>query len=204
MTQHEFARSVLSHLPHSPTPGTAIMLAEALAKFIFSRSDGRQHLMFLLKGYAGNRKNLHDQLPWLGPYRCREKKPYCWHLPAGQPKYSRNIPASRPFTIHRKIYMHQFMPNGGVRITLRTNQHKNTLFIVDEASMIQSEAAASEQGLFSSRNLLDDLIEYVYSSNCRLLLAGDTAQLPPVGTGRKSRAGCTTLNSFLSFATRYL
>jgi exodeoxyribonuclease V len=179
MNQHEFARSVLSHLPHSPTPGQQ-SLAEALAKFIFSRSDGRQHLMFLLKGYAGTGKtsmisSLVRTLPLQG-------KKTVLLAPTGRAAKVLSQYSGKPaFTIHRKIYMHQFMPNGGVRITLRTNLHKNTLFIVDEASMIQSEAAASEQGLFSSRNLLDDLIEYVYSSNCRLLLAGDTAQLPPVG-----------------------
>ena len=70
--------------------------------------------------------------------------------------------------------------------TLRDNLHKNTLFIVDEASMISGDgqwAMGNGQALFGSGNLLDDLVKFVYSSEgCSLLLLGDDAQLPPVGS----------------------
>ena len=66
------------------------------------------------------------------------------------------------------------------RFVLDKNLFKNTYFIVDEASMISDEAG--ESSVFGSGRLLDDLLEYVYSGvNCRLILVGDTAQLPPVG-----------------------
>lgn len=179
MNQAEFAKSILNHLSHHPTAGQ-IALADSLSKFIFSRSDGQQHIMFLLKGYAGTGKtsmisSLVRTLPLLG-------KKTVLLAPTGRAaKVLTQYSGKQAFTIHRKIYLHQAMTNGGIRITLRKNLHKNTLFIVDEASMIQNENTANDAGDFSTRNLLNDLIDYVYSSNCRLLFSGDTAQLPPVG-----------------------
>ena len=65
------------------------------------------------------------------------------------------------------------------KFVLQPNKHKNSLFIVDEASMISDVNTDSK--LFENGSLLDDLIEYVYNGhNCQLLLIGDTAQLPPV------------------------
>ena len=84
------------------------------------------------------------------------------------------------FTIHKKIYRQTSSSDGFGRFVLDKNLHKNTYFIVDEASMISNES--SENSVFGSGRLLDDLLEYVYSGeNCRLVLVGDTAQLPPVG-----------------------
>ena len=87
---------------------------------------------------------------------------------------SSSLPAS---TIHRKIYRQKTMLGD---FNLNDNLHTDTLFVIDEASMISS-FSMSETG-FGSGNLLDDLVQYVYSGrNCRMLLIGDTAQLPPVG-----------------------
>lgn len=84
------------------------------------------------------------------------------------------------YTIHKKIYRQQSSADGTGRFVLDKNLHKNSWFIVDEASMIAN--SNSENSLFGSGNLLEDLLEYVYSGfNCRLILSGDTAQLPPVG-----------------------
>lgn len=80
------------------------------------------------------------------------------------------------YTIHKKIYMTATDAGGVVRTVRAVNKHSHTLFIVDEASMIGLERTASKQ------SLLEDLVDYVYDGNhCRLLLIGDTAQLPPVG-----------------------
>ena len=80
------------------------------------------------------------------------------------------------FTIHKKIYMTATDATGQMRTVRAVNKHSYTLFIVDEASMIGVEPTASRHSLF------EDLVEYVYSGNhCRLMLIGDTAQLPPVG-----------------------
>src|SRR5699024_8328616 len=68
---------------------------------------------------------------------------------------------------------------GGISFTLKQNKHKNTVFIVDEASMIPD--INQSKNLFENRSLLDDLMKYVHEGeNCKLLLIGDTAQLPPV------------------------
>src|SRR5690606_18986479 len=83
------------------------------------------------------------------------------------------------FTIHKHIYFPKKQKNGGVSFTLAPNKHRDTIFIVDEASMIPDAPADSK--LFDNGALLDDLIMYVYSGhNCKLILIGDTAQLPPV------------------------
>ncbi|MBP6424757.1 MAG: ATP-dependent helicase, partial [Flavobacterium sp.] len=83
------------------------------------------------------------------------------------------------FTIHKKIYFPKKSSGGGVSFTLQPNKHKNTIFIVDEASMISD--ANSDSKLYENGSLLDDLISYVYSgTNCKMILLGDTAQLPPV------------------------
>jgi exodeoxyribonuclease V len=87
------------------------------------------------------------------------------------------------FTIHKKIYRLLTGSDGSIRVALQENKHKDTFFIVDEASMISGGVEAGQETLFGGTNLLDDLVQYVYrGNNCRLILMGDTAQLPPVST----------------------
>ena len=82
------------------------------------------------------------------------------------------------FTIHRRIYRQKSLDGA---FGLNYNTQQDTLFIVDEASMITNTPSYGES-LFASGQLLDDLIHYVYGGqNCRLMLIGDKAQLPPVG-----------------------
>lgn len=82
-------------------------------------------------------------------------------------------------TIHKKIYRQKSAKDSFGEFTLDKNLHKNTIFIVDEASMIGN---SGENKLFGSGDLLGDLLQYVYSSEtCKLMIVGDTAQLPPVG-----------------------
>lgn len=85
------------------------------------------------------------------------------------------------FTIHKKIYRQKSSKDGFGNFSLDRNLHRDTFFIVDEASMVSNSSADS--ALFGSGRVLDDLIEYVYSgTECKLILVGDTAQLPPVGS----------------------
>jgi exodeoxyribonuclease-5 len=88
--------------------------------------------------------------------------------------------AKKPaFTIHKKIYFPKKQHNGSIDFMLQPNKHTNTIFIVDEASMIPDRPQNGK--FFENGSLLDDLISYVYSGkNCKLILIGDTAQLPPV------------------------
>ena len=100
---------------------------------------------------------------------------------AGQPAY----------TIHRKIYRHSFggeFQSGSA--VVQENNGRNIVFIVDEASMI---GGADERG----GNLLEDLLHYVYSGeNCKLILLGDTAQLPPVGSVESPAMNPDVLRSY--------
>ena len=132
--------------------------------------------IFMLKGYAGTGKTtlvstLVKSLPVLG-------KRSVLMAPTGRAakvlgKYSKKAAS----TIHKKIYWIRTNKSGNTYITLKDNTHSNTIFIVDEASMI---AENSDKG-FGNISLLDDLIEYVYDgTDCKLILIGDTAQLPPV------------------------
>lgn len=84
------------------------------------------------------------------------------------------------FTIHKKIYRERAYSGEGGNFTLNDNLTTHTLYIVDEASMISNEGLSG--AMFGTGRLLDDLVQFVYSGQgCRLLLMGDTAQLPPVG-----------------------
>ncbi len=84
------------------------------------------------------------------------------------------------FTIHKKIYRQKSSTSGLGEFSLDKNLHQRTIFIVDEASMISNTTA--ENSIFGTGRLLDDLFEYVYKGEmCKLILVGDTAQLPPVG-----------------------
>ena len=87
------------------------------------------------------------------------------------------------YTIHRVIYRQQTFQGEGTRFSLGFNKLRHALFVVDEASMISSGSGGlGTNALFGTGELMDDLIRYVYSGEgCRLLLVGDTAQLPPVG-----------------------
>ncbi|MBP3763410.1 MAG: AAA family ATPase [Bacteroidales bacterium] len=143
-----------------------------MAHFLYDR-DPRS--LFLLKGYAGTGKTslvsaLIQTLPQL-------KLNTMLLAPTGRAAKVIAGYSGRPaYTIHKKIYMTATDASGVVRTVRAVNKHAYTLFIVDEASMIGLEPTASRH------SLLEDLVEYVYSGNhCRLMLIGDTAQLPPVG-----------------------
>lgn len=140
----------------------------------------KANALFLLKGYAGTGKTtvvkaLVNVLPAIG-------KRTVLMAPTGRAaKVMAGYTGKQAHTIHRKIYLAWTNKEGQIELKLQKNLHRHTLFIVDEASMIQ-HAMPAEGQLFSTRNLLDDLFTYVQSGeNCRLLFIGDAAQLPPVG-----------------------
>ena len=148
-------------------------ITQHLSDYILSISTRN---IFLLKGYAGTGKtSLISAL--VNSLSSVNKKPSLL-APTGRAakvlsKYSKKSAS----TIHRKIYWINTNKNGNTYIKLKENTHTNTIFIVDEASMIPE---SSDKG-FGNRSLLDDLIQYVYDGiGCKLILIGDTAQLPPV------------------------
>lgn len=115
--------------------------------------------------------------------------------PTGRAAKVFSLSAGMPaFTIHRKIYRQKAFTGDMTGFNLNVNLHKDTLFIVDEASMI-SDSGMAGSAPFGSGNLLSDMVSYVYQgSGCRLMLIGDKAQLPPVG-GEESPALSTGMLS---------
>ncbi len=164
--------------PYEPTDGQDKLLGE-LAVFL-TISWRQQNALFILRGYAGTGKTtvvkaLVDVLPQIG-------KKTSLLAPTGRAAKVLNYYTGKEAnTIHRKIYFARTNKDGLIDLKLQVNYHKHTLFIVDEASMIQ-HTMPSEGTLYATRNLLDDLFQFVYSGeNCRMLFIGDSAQLPPVG-----------------------
>jgi len=170
----DFQKILIEKFPHEPTLLQELTLKQ-MADFIFSKdSDG----LFLLKGYAGTGKT--TIVGSLVKHLWHTKMKAVLLAPTGRAaKVISNYSKTQAFTIHKKIYFPKKQSGGGVQFVLAPNKHRNTLFIVDEASMIPDTPADSK--LFENGSLLDDLIYYVYSGhNCKLILIGDTAQLPPV------------------------
>ena len=175
MLHNYLEKEIRSRFPHPPTPDQERALG-LLAAFLTSTDPDTA---FLLRGYAGTGKTslvgalvrtldaLRQKVVLLAPTG-RAAKVFAAH--AGHPA----------FTIHKRIYRQRAFNGEGGNFTLNDNLATHTLFIVDEASMIANEGLSG--ALFGTGRLLDDLVRFVYAGQgCRLLLTGDTAQLPPVG-----------------------
>lgn len=174
MNSSEFYLLAKEKFPFEPTLKQDIVL-EQLSSFIFNNSP---QVLYVLKGYAGTGKT--TIVGAIVNNLWKAKKSAVLLAPTGRAaKVMSTYSSNEAFTIHKKIYMPKQNKNGNVDFVMQLNKHKKTIFIVDEASMISD--LPSQSKLFGSGSLLDDLIQYVYSGHqCKLLLIGDTAQLPPV------------------------
>lgn len=170
----DFYAYLLKLFPFSATEKQDTLL-KLLSFFIF---DEPKKTIFLLKGYAGTGKTTTIST-YVNALKMAGKKAVLL-APTGRAAKVISVYSKRPaFTIHKKIYFPKKQTNGGVSFVLQPNKHTNTIFIIDEASMIPDEK--QQQSSFEATSLLDDLISYVYSGkNCQLIFIGDTAQLPPV------------------------
>ena len=168
----EFISLILDRFGFEPTADQMNAL-KCFGQFLASRDDMP---MMLMRGSAGTGKTSLVAAMVQTLVSLRQK--VVLMAPTGRAAKVLSISSSLPAsTIHRKIYRQKTMLGD---FNLNDNLHTDTLFVIDEASMI-STFSMSETG-FGSGNLLDDLIQFVYSGrNCRMLLIGDTAQLPPVG-----------------------
>lgn len=173
ISQESLFQSLTTSFAHTPTPSQSVAL-KLISEYLLSENASEK--LFLLKGFAGTGKTaitncIIQCLPLIQHYAILL-------APTGRAaKVMSAFTKKQAFTIHKYIYYHKNNTKDLI-FTLRKNKSQNTLFIVDEASMI-----ADNDAVFGSRSLLNDLIQFVYEgNNCKLLLIGDEAQLPPVHT----------------------
>ena len=185
LSRGELYGKLVQSFGFEPTDGQSLVMYH-LSAFLLSQ---KENPTYILKGYAGTGKTslvktLVRTLPYIG-------MKYVLMAPTGRAaKVLSNYTGRDASTIHRRIYQTKTLPDGSFRIARAENKYKNALFIVDEASMI------GEQKEFGGTSLLDDLLGYVFSGdNCRLLLIGDTAQLPPVESQQSPALNCEYLKS---------
>ncbi|MDR0812246.1 MAG: AAA family ATPase [Paludibacter sp.] len=171
MLQNFLSQKILAEFPFEPTEQQTALI-EMLGQFVAATEPEK---VFLLKGFAGTGKTSVVSALVRALYALGQKTLLL--APTGRAaKVLAGYSGFTAFTIHKRIYRQKAM--GDFRFALADNLYKNTLFIVDEASMIANAGNDTE---FGSGRLLDDLVEFVYSGDgCSLLLLGDTAQLPPV------------------------
>ncbi|KGN85282.1 ATP-dependent DNA helicase [Porphyromonas gulae] len=171
------AGQILKNLPFTPTQSQDSAI-RSLAKYLLDREP---YSVFLLRGYAGTGKT---QLIASVVQTILQQGAHCELLaPTGRAaKVLTSYTRHQAYTIHRQIYQASaagIEEGGSYRI--RRSSPTGTVFIVDESSMIGNESV--EPTPFGSGSLLNDLLAYVNETDgCRLILAGDMAQLPPVGS----------------------
>jgi exodeoxyribonuclease V len=174
MNSTEFHKLLKGKFPFELTIKQDVVL-QRLANFVL---DIKEDNLFILKGYAGTGKT--TLIGTLVNSLWNAHKSSVLLAPTGRAaKVISKYAKREALTIHKKIYFPKKESGGGVSFVLQPNKHKNTIFIVDEASMISDINTDSK--LFENGSLLDDLLQYVYSgSKCKIVFIGDTAQLPPI------------------------
>ena len=175
MINNYLERQIKENFPYQPTLEQEIAV-KSLSKFLLSTLADE---VFILRGYAGTGKT--SLVGALVKTMDQLQQKSVLLAPTGRAAKVFSAYAGHPaFTIHKKIYRQQSFSNELSNFSINDNLATNTLFIVDEASMISNEGLSGS--VFGTGRLLDDLVQFVYSGQgCRLLLMGDTAQLPPVG-----------------------
>lgn len=170
----DFYALLKTDFPHNTTPKQDIAL-QLLSKFLFSKNPKS---IFMLKGYAGTGKT--TIIGTIVKNLAKIRLNAVLLAPTGRAaKVITNYSKKSAFTIHKEIYYPK-SEKAGVTFKLKENKSRNTLYIVDEASMIP-DINPENTKLFDSESLLDDLMQFVYSGyNCKILFIGDSAQLPPV------------------------
>lgn len=173
--QQAFLSDCLAFFPHAPNSEQQ-QLFEELALFISSAEDPA---CFILKGYAGTGKTsvVGAYIKALKKHRRRT----ILMAPTGRAAKVLSLRSGEvATTIHKRIYFTDVSPEGTAKMNLAPNKMKNAVFIIDEASMIGDFSLQSDGAV--SRNLLEDVLTYVFSGErCKLIFLGDEGQLPPVG-----------------------
>ena len=175
MINNYLERHIKENFSYQPTFEQEIAV-KSLSEFLLSTAN---ETVFVLRGYAGTGKTSLVGALVKAMDKLQQKSVLL--APTGRAAKVFSAYAGHPaFTIHKKIYRQQAFSNEVSNFSINDNLTTHTLYIVDEASMISNEGLSGS--MFGTGRLLDDLVEFVYSgAGCRLLLMGDTAQLPPVG-----------------------
>jgi ATP-dependent exoDNAse (exonuclease V) alpha subunit len=167
------ARQLAAQFPFEPTPGQQALF---LLFQDWMNEKGRSKPVFLLKGYAGTGKT--SFLRALVKVLPGRKVPFYLMAPTGRAsKVMQSYTRRLALTLHKKVFRFEPDEVGYPRLIRQKNPASNSLFVVDEASMVGNQTE------YGSRGILEELIRYVFENpGNRLLFIGDTAQLPPVGT----------------------
>lgn len=175
MINNYLETQIKENFPYQPTSEQDFAI-KRLSEYLLSRQGDA---LFLLRGYAGTGKT--SLVGALVKTLDRLQQRVVLLAPTGRAAKVFSSYAGHPaFTIHKRIYRQRAFTGEMDNFSLNDNLTQHTLYIVDEASMISNEGLSGS--MFGTGRLLDDLIHYVYAGQgCRLLLMGDTAQLPPVG-----------------------
>lgn len=189
MISDELGALIRGNFAHEPTNEQKL----AVCKWEEFLLDRNPNTLFLLRGYAGTGKT--SLVAALVKTLLQLKQPVMLLAPTGRAAKVFSSYADTPaYTIHKKIYRQKSIVDMD-SFQANINLHKHTLFIVDEASMISNEGLSGS--MFGTGRLLDDLMQFVYScEGCRLILVGDTAQLPPVGEEESPALSKSVLEGF--------
>ena len=168
----ELQGDLLRNFPHQATKDQIKLISE-VAGFLLDKDP---HQLFVLKGYAGTGKTTLIQTLIRSLVKYNRKSVLL--APTGRAaKVISSYTKRKAYTIHKHIYYPK-VKSGSLHFELQKNKASNTVYIVDEASMIGNQTDSA----FGGNALLDDLIRFSdQGMNCKVLLIGDVAQLPPVG-----------------------
>ena len=182
-------QDIAANFPFEPTAEQSVAM-NRLAQFVNNPAPKQ---VFLLKGYAGTGKTV--IISSLVRTLVKHRRRVVLMAPTGRAaKVFSNTSGFPACTIHKKIYRQKSIVDMG-SFQLDRNMHEHTVFLVDEASMISNEGLTGSS--FGTGRLLDDLISYVFSGeDCRLLMLGDNAQLPPVGEHESPGLSAQVLSSY--------
>lgn len=197
MLNNDLSQQIKRNFLYKPTSEQEITI-DSFVNFLFSP---KVDTIFLLKGYAGTGKT--TLISALVKTLDQLKQKCVLLAPTGRAaKVFSHYAGHSAYTIHRKIYRQRTFSNELDNFVMNANLHQHTLFIVDEASMIANEGLSG--GMFGTGRLLDDLIHYVYAGQgCRLMLIGDTAQLPPIGEEESPALSASMLEGYGLEVTEY-
>lgn len=194
LDRQTFNKRFKANLNFAPTADQS----EAIDKLSDFITSDKQFEIFMLSGYAGTGKTtlISTFVNTLHEFKIKSYQ----MAPTGRAaKVLSSYSGQRAHTIHRSIYFIQ-SPGGVPAFTLGQNKRTNTIFIVDEASMVSTNSGIKDPQSFGFRDLLEDLLEYVYSAdNCKLIFVGDRGQLPPVGMDKSPALNADFLRRTYSF-----